>query len=74
MPKFPTLTFREVIRLLSKAGFVFIRQKGSHRIFLKGNLRVVVPIHSNRDLKRKTLKAILESARIPIESIEMKES
>ncbi|TSC97271.1 MAG: hypothetical protein CEN88_87 [Candidatus Berkelbacteria bacterium Licking1014_2] len=46
---------------MEKAGFVYIRQKGSHRIFRKGDRLLVIP-HHNKDLKRPTLKGIIEQA------------
>lgn len=58
MPKLPVLKPREVIKVLERAGFVFERQKGSHKIYVKNNLGVTVPYH-NKDLKRKTLKHII---------------
>ena len=61
MPKLPVLKPREVIAALERAGFVFERQKGSHRIYVKGNLAVTVPYH-NKDLKPKTLKHIIKQS------------
>jgi len=58
MPKLPVLRPREVISVLERVGFVFERQKGSHRIYVKGKVGVTVPYH-NKDLKRKTLKHII---------------
>ena len=58
MPKLPVLKPREVIAALERAGFIFERQKGSHRIYVKGRVGVIVPYH-NKDLKRKTLKHII---------------
>lgn len=54
---------RQVVRALEKNGFQFVRQKGSHRLYRKGDLRVTVPMH-NKDLKPGTLKSILKQAGI----------
>ena len=59
MSKLPILRSRDVIRVLQQIGFVDDRQKGSHKIFKKGTLRVTVPIHT-RDLKRGTVRSIVE--------------
>jgi predicted RNA binding protein YcfA (HicA-like mRNA interferase family) len=59
MSKLPILRSRDVIRVLQQIGFVEDRQKGSHKIFKKGTLRVTVPIHT-RDLKRGTVRSIVE--------------
>jgi predicted RNA binding protein YcfA (HicA-like mRNA interferase family) len=53
---------RELVRLLEKNGYVFVRQSGSHTIFKKtGKKIIVVPIHS-RDIPNGTLNAILKDA------------
>lgn len=52
---------RQIIKVLGKNGFTFIRQKGSHRLYRKGELRVTVPYH-NKDLKPGTLRNILKQA------------
>ncbi|MEK7500595.1 MAG: type II toxin-antitoxin system HicA family toxin [Patescibacteria group bacterium] len=66
MPRLPRVKPREVIRALEKAGFVFIKQKGSHRIYVKGRLGVTVAYH-NKDLKLKTLKHIIEQSGLELE-------
>lgn len=52
---------RQMIKVLERKGFTFIRQKGSHRLYRKGELRVIVPYH-NKDLKPGTLRNILKQA------------
>ena len=59
MPKFPRLTAQEAEALLLKAGFVHLRTKGSHRIYIKETRRIVVPFHGNRILHPKIVKEIL---------------
>ncbi len=59
MPKFPRLTAQEAEALLLKAGFVHLRAKGSHRIYIKEMHRIVVPFHGNRILHPKIVKEIL---------------
>ena len=66
MSKLPALNSQDIIRALRKAGFEEHRQKGSHKIFKKGNLRVTVPIHS-RGLKKGTVHGIIEQAGFTIE-------
>ncbi len=61
MPKLPRLTPQEAESLLLKAGFIMIRSKGSHKIYLKGIKRVVVPFHTGRILHPKIVKQILKS-------------
>jgi predicted RNA binding protein YcfA (HicA-like mRNA interferase family) len=66
MGKLPALKSRDVVRALVRAGFVEHRQRGSHKIFKKGNLRITVPIH-NKDLKKGTLFSIIEQAGLTVE-------
>lgn len=54
---------RQMIKVLEKAGFRFVRQKGSHRLYRKGDLRITVPYH-NKDLKPGTLQSILRQTGI----------
>ena len=65
MPKIPIAKPKEVIRVLEKAGFYFIRQKGSHKLYKKGRLRVTVPYH-NKDLITSTTKHIIEQSGMTI--------
>lgn len=65
MPKLPNLTSGEVIKLLESNGFIFIRQKGSHKIFKKeGSVNIIVPEHGNKDLKKGLVGRILKDAGI----------
>ncbi len=58
------LSFREVSRKLSKAGFNVVSQKGSHLKFVKETDRhrliVIVPHHVT--IKMGTLKSIIEQS------------
>jgi predicted RNA binding protein YcfA (HicA-like mRNA interferase family) len=56
MPKLPRLTAAEAEALLLKSAFVWLRSKGSHRIYKKGDRRVVVPFHGGETLHPKTVK------------------
>ena len=41
MPKVPRVTAAEAEAMLLKANFVWLRSRGSHRIYAKGDQRVV---------------------------------
>lgn len=58
-----TIKPKKLIKVLEQKGFVFVRQKGSHRLYKKDNIRVTVPYH-NKDLKHGTLKSILRQSNI----------
>jgi len=60
LPKLPRLTALEAERLLLKAGFRHIRSKGSHRIYMRGKERFILPFHSGKILHPKILKQLFE--------------
>jgi predicted RNA binding protein YcfA (HicA-like mRNA interferase family) len=57
----PRLTSPEAEGLLLKNGFELIRTKGSHRIYIKGNKRIIIPFHKSKILHPKIIKQILRS-------------
>ena len=61
MPKLPRLTAADAEAMLLKAGFVWLRSKGSHRIYAKGERRVVLPFHSNATLHPKIVRQVLDA-------------
>jgi len=60
MTRIPSLTGKEIISLLKKAGFALERQKGSH-VFLKhaDGRATVVPVHSGETIGPGLLSKIL---------------
>jgi len=58
--KLPLLSWREVVKVLVKAGFRVIRQKGSYLILAKNEY--VVPIPKHREIKRGLLTEIIAEA------------
>ncbi len=46
MPKLPVLYGVALIKLLKKAGFEEVRQRGSHVTLRKGEYKTVVPLHA----------------------------
>jgi len=64
MSKFPAFTDKQIIRKIKKVGFKFYRQaKGSHEVWTRNSdgKVIVVPRHSGKIIKRKTLKDIIEA-------------
>lgn len=61
--KLPIISGKEIIKTLSKLGFVPTRQKGSH-VFLKhrDGRRTVVPLHD--EVNRSTLMDILAETKV----------
>jgi len=66
------LSGHEVIKALSKVGFVAKRQRGSHVMLIKetkeGKVGCTVPLHN--ELKIGTLKRILKQAKVSEEEFE----
>jgi len=63
--KYPILRPNDIILALSKKGFVYKSQKGSHAKYSNGHRTVIVPIHDT--VARGTLKSILLQAGIELE-------
>jgi len=61
LPKQPRLTAVEAERLLLQANYIFIRSQGSHRIYMKGKIRVVLPFHVGKTLHPKIVKQVLNA-------------
>ena len=60
MPKLPRWTATDAEGALLRAGFDHLRSRGSHRIYGKADLRVVVPFHGSATLHPKIVKQVLE--------------
>lgn len=67
-PKQPTATAKDLVRVAERLGFAFRRQNGSHAIYVRpgDHARVVIPMHKG-ELKRKTLRSIIEDLKISVE-------
>ncbi|MCK4905222.1 type II toxin-antitoxin system HicA family toxin [bacterium] len=65
MFKLPALKPEQVIKALEKAGFRFIRQKGSHRIYIKDNTSITIPYH-RKDLRKGTLRHIIKQSSLTV--------
>jgi len=67
-PKLPAATSKDLVRVAERLGFVFRRQRGSHAIYVRQSdkARVVIPMHRG-EVKRKTLRAIIQDLKISVE-------
>ena len=61
MPKLPRLTAQEAESMLLKAGFKHLRSKGSHRIYIRDGIRIVLPFHAGRNLHPKIVKQVVSA-------------
>jgi predicted RNA binding protein YcfA (HicA-like mRNA interferase family) len=72
MSKLPSLTGREVIAALERAGFVVARVRGSHHFLIhKDGRRTVVPVHSGETIGPGLLAQILRDSQITKEEFRM---
>jgi len=60
LAKLPRLTPQQAEKMLLKVGFEMIRSKGSHRIYMKGNKRMILPFHPGRVLHPKIVKQVIK--------------
>lgn len=71
MTKLPVLSGKDVIKALSKIGFIHVRTKGSHAILNKqtGRGKVTIPVPLHRELAKGTLKSIMRQAELELEDL-----
>ena len=67
-PKIPVISGKKMISCLKKAGFVVVRQKGSHVSLRKKSFRTIVPLHN--ELARGTLNNILRQSGLTREQLQ----
>jgi len=69
MSEIPSLSYTKIIAALQRAGFVVVRQKGSHIRLQKRTkdsmLKITVPAH--KPVKRSTLGRIIKQAMLSLE-------
>lgn len=58
------ITGKKLCKVLESNGWKCVRIKGSHHIYVKDgeDIRIVVPVHANKEIKTGLLKAILKTA------------
>ncbi len=69
MTKVPSLNYDKVVNALRRAGWVVVRQRGSHIRLQKHTqektLKLTIPAH--RPIKRSTLSHIIKQANLAVE-------
>jgi predicted RNA binding protein YcfA (HicA-like mRNA interferase family) len=70
MSNIPSLTSKDLVRILQKKGFLLERSSGSHQLWLHpiSRKRAIIPMH-NKDLPTGTLHAILKQAGLEKEDL-----
>lgn len=57
--KLPVVSWKEVERVLTKLGYVFDRQRGSHRIYVRAQPPDTISVPQHREIAKGTMKSIL---------------
>lgn len=55
---------KELVKILKENGWQVDRISGSHRIMVKGNITISVPVHGKQELGKGLTHAILKQAGI----------
>jgi predicted RNA binding protein YcfA (HicA-like mRNA interferase family) len=75
MGKLPSISGRECVAALLKAGFYVDRQRGSHMILYRDNPYAKTIVPENRELPKGTLRRIIRDAGLTVnEFIELLDS
>jgi len=61
LPKNPRWTAKDAEKELLSNGFEILRTKGSHKIYIKNNIRIVLPFHSGKILHPKIVKQVIKA-------------
>ena len=68
MPKLPIIKTKGLVKILNRLGFFKFHQVGSHAQFKNSRgMKITVPIHSGKEVGRKTLKGIINDIDISVE-------
>lgn len=68
MAKLPVVSGKKLLKILTRNGYIFLRQKGSHCIISSSDNRkfTVIPIHGNEDLGKGLFNKILDDLSLDI--------
>lgn len=64
MPKFKSISWRELVKHLKRFGFEGPYQSGKHPYMIKGNLTLTIPNRHSKDISTDLLLRILRQAEI----------
>lgn len=64
MPKLPVLSAKDVIKVLTKSGFLVHRQTGSHIHLWNEDQRLLVTVPNHQELAKGTLISIMKQAKM----------
>jgi len=65
MPRMPSVSAKDLIKVLQRIGFCVVRQRGSHvRLKHEDGRVVTIPVHVGQDVSRGLLRKILRDAEL----------
>lgn len=67
MSRLPVISGRECVKALTKAGFVFARQRGSHMVLYREEPPAQVTVPDHKELDRGTLRSIIRQAGLTVD-------
>jgi predicted RNA binding protein YcfA (HicA-like mRNA interferase family) len=67
MPPLPVLSGKEVLAVFQKAGWEFVRQKGSHMILVKPGEIVTLSVPDHKEIARGTLRGLLRTSGMTVD-------
>ena len=70
-PRQPRISGKDIVAILRRTGFKELYIEGSHHYLERPDNRdlVTVPVHTNKILKPKTLKSILNQAGLTVDQL-----
>ncbi len=71
MTRLPTLKARTLIKIVTRLGFIKVRQEGSHVFFKHPDGRTtVIPVHAGKDIGKGLLHSILDDLRLTVKDLQ----
>ena len=62
MSKLPSVSGLDALKAFQRAGWLFVRQRGSHMIMTKEGMEVTLSIPNHKTLKKPLLKILIKNA------------
>ena len=67
MKRLPSISGREARKAFERAGWKFVRQKGSHMILTKPGMEATLSVPDHKNLKKPLLRKLIKDAEMKVE-------
>lgn len=67
MPPLPVLSGKEVLAVFQKAGWEFVRQKGSHMILVKPGEIITLSVPDHKEIAKGTLRGLVRASGMTVD-------